>query len=426
MLLHILRSWSLLVTIWISICACISNVLTLAQRPKPLLHTREQARMWTLNLDKQHVPIHRKGTIVAYKTAYFGTVYVGTPELSAFTVLFDTGSGHVFLPSATCETDVCSKRHRYDRHPPEYVLDIDGSGHDSDSNTTQRTEVELLYGTGSVSGEFVKDRLCLGRVTANDKDGCTHLGLLSASDMTAEPFDYFSFDGVVGLGLDGLALRKDFSFFDSLSREGNLPEPCFSIFLARGNDSSSEIAFGGHNQDHVDSVFHWAPVASPEQGYWQVALGGVYIGDQPLSICEDGSCRAVLDSGTSLLGIPQEAISHLHRLLARPVEKSEMDCQSVPGPPIVFDFGNFQLQLGADDYSRPVPMMVKSRTNNATFAVCRASLLPVPVSVGEKGSNMFILGEPFLKRHYTKYDWQKHEIGFAMARQFQEEKQIFT
>jgi cathepsin D len=160
--------------------------------------------------------------------------------------------------------------------------------------------------------------------------------------------------------------------------------------LAKGNDTSSEIAFGGHNQDRAASQFSWAAVASAEQGYWQVALAGVYVGDQPLSVCANSSCRAVLDSGTSLLGIPQEAISHLHRLLARPVEGTDKDCQAVPGPPIVFDFGSFQLRLGADDYSRPAPMTVKSRSSNSTFAVCRASLLPVPANVDMQGSSVFI------------------------------------
>lgn len=415
MRLHTSPSWSFFVTSRILLAAFTSDASV-------------ASRIWTLKLDKQHVPVHRKGAIVAYKTAYFGTVYVGMEISSPFTVMFDTGSGHVFLPSETCDTEACTKRRRYASHP-DSIMDIDEDGGNTTSNETKhRTEAELLYGTGSVSGEFVKDRICLGNDHANAGQdashsamgvwkGCTRLGLLSASAMTNEPFEQFHFDGVIGLGLDGLTLRKDFSFFDRLSKEGDLPEPCFSIFLARGGNSFSEISFGGHNQDHADSNFSWAPVASPEQGYWQVALNGVLVGDKVLDICADGNCRAVLDSGTSLLGIPKEAISNLHRMLARPVEDNAQDCKTVPGPPIVFDFGKFQLQLGAEDYSRPAPMTVTSRASNTTFAVCRASLLPVPANVDTQGNRLFILGEPFLQRHYTKYDWHKREIGFALARQ---------
>jgi len=58
--------------------------------------------MYTVQLSKQYVPVETNGGSVVHKTAYFGTVHVGFPVPQKFTVVFDTGSAHLFLPSSGC------------------------------------------------------------------------------------------------------------------------------------------------------------------------------------------------------------------------------------------------------------------------------------------------------------------------------------
>lgn len=376
-------------------------------------------------LNKQHVPVVRKGLVVSHKTAYSGTVLVGLPTPQTFTMLFDTGSGHVVLPSEQCTSDVCKKHRRYQRALSSSAKEVEEEGEQLAANTTQTPQqVDLQYGTGQVSGEFLEEAVCLGGVlpAARSTEGCTRLRIVLASSLTSDPFDHFSFDGVVGLGLEGLALSERFSFLGRLAQSGSLPEPCFSVFLSKSDEANrSEIVFGGHSEELLTSAFHWAQVVVPEQGYWQVALRSVRIGDEPLSLCADGRCRAVLDTGTSMLGVPEQSLSQMHRLLAR-VAESAADCRALPGPPIIFDLGGFELRLNAEDYSRPAPMSVKSRSGNMSYDVCRASLLPVPSHADDaEKSELFVFGEPFLQRHYTKYDWHKKRIGFALARQGKEE-----
>jgi hypothetical protein len=398
-------------------------VVAVAPRPRPLL--QRQQLLHRVALNKQHVPVLRRGRIVAHKTAYFGTVFVGRPNPQPFDVLFDTGSGHVVLPSENCTSDACKKHRLYRRALSASAKEIaDVDQHVDDANMTQPPDqMDLHYGTGQVSGELLEEVLCLAKEAQDTEtsDGCTRLRIVLASTLTADPFEHFSFDGVVGLGLESLAMHSAFSFFGNLAEAGHLPEPCFSVFLSKSEGADrSEIAFGGHNEELAASAFHWAPVVVPERGYWQVALRGVRIGDAPLSLCGGGACRAVLDTGTSMLGVPEQALSHMHRLLARLAEPTS-DCRQLPGPPIVFDLEGFELQLNAEDYSRPAPMTVKSKSGNASYTVCRSSLLPVPADTDEEeGGNMaqlFVFGEPFLQKYYTKYDWRKHRISFSLARQ---------
>jgi len=367
----------------------------------------------TVALSKEHVPVLRQGRTVAHKTAYFGTVFIGLPNPQPFSILFDTGSGHVVLPSRDCSSDVCKKHRSYQRQLSASARDV---GDASDGSSTDE-QVELEYGTGKVSGDFINDVMCLSNSSNKEiREDCPRVRVVLASSLTADPFSYFSFDGVIGLGLESLAKHSDSSFFGQLLGTGHLPEPCFSVFLSKSDEPwRSEIAFGGHNDQYAASSFDWAPVEAPEQGYWQVAVRSVLIGGESLKLCADGGCRAVLDTGTSMLGVPGEALSDLHRSLARVAEPTA-DCRHIPGPQIIFDLGGFKLRLDAEDYSRPAPMAVRSKSGNIS-TVCRASLLPVPSNAvdGEGGDFVFVFGEPFLQKHYTKYDWKRHRIGFALA-----------
>ena len=47
--------------------------------------------LFMVPLQKQYVPIRRDGSVVSYKTAYSGQIYVGFRETQNFSVVFDTG-----------------------------------------------------------------------------------------------------------------------------------------------------------------------------------------------------------------------------------------------------------------------------------------------------------------------------------------------
>ncbi|CAK0867165.1 unnamed protein product [Prorocentrum cordatum] len=113
----------------------------------------------TIPLDKQYVPVVRKNHVVSYKTAYFGKVSLGMPQqgTQVFTVLFDTGSGHFFLPSAACETETCVRHRRYDARASSSAVDIDHEGLEVAANATGRDQVAVAYGTGEIVGEFVRE-----------------------------------------------------------------------------------------------------------------------------------------------------------------------------------------------------------------------------------------------------------------------------
>lgn len=381
----------------------------------------------TVQLDKQYVPLKKGDRVVAHKTAYFGSIYIGIPKQQRFTVVFDTGSGHLLVPSSTCKSSTCMKHQRYRRSESGSAIDIDHSGTEIAAGTAERDQVSISFGTGDVLGEFVHDVVCLSEhsnVNASNLSGtgnCVKVRVITATEMTEEPFYNFAFDGVVGLGLAALAVDPEFSYFGEMAKQGILPKPQFGFFLSQTDEVPSELSFGGHDERRISEPLHWARVVQPELGHWQVQIKGLKIGGVPYPACESGKCVGIVDSGTSLLGVPSQSIKDIHWKLARkvPGDPSELDCRHVGGPSIAFELGGFEVTLEAEDYSRPAAMRVQSNASGEVQVICRASLLPVDMAPEEGGGNpwTFILGEPVLRKYYTIFDWKQEEIGFALAKQ---------
>lgn len=374
----------------------------------------------TIPLDKQSVPVVRNGVTVTHRTAYFGTVHFGVPVSQPFTVLFDTGSGHVFLPSQTCASESCSKHRHYQRADSASAVDINYDGTVVGLDDTERDEISVAYGTGEIFGGFIRETVCLAKPEEGiATDACVDVRVILATEMSSEPFSAFRFDGVIGLGLPSLSLDPQFNFFTQMVQTASLPDARFGYFLSHSDLIPSEISFGGHDPRRVSSDLLWAPVHRPELGYWQVQILSVTVGGKPLEACQEGDCTAIADTGTSLLGVPKRAFRGLHLSLARKVPggdaQQELDCRNFQGPELVFVLrGGVRLVLGPEDYSRAAAMRVSQNSTNATQVLCRASLMPVDPDPA-LGNSAWILGEPVLRKYYTVYDWLTPKVGFASA-----------
>jgi hypothetical protein len=389
------------------------------------------------------VPVKRKGEIVSYKTSYSGIISVGEPA-QEFNVVFDTGSAHIVIPSIECESSTCLAHRRYNTTSSRSAAEVNVDGSlVLDGDLPDR--VTIGYGTGSVVGEFVKEKVCIGASRHSSSSSrrfaqqpCETVQVVMAREMSRQPFKNFLFDGILGLGLSSLALSQNFSLFDRFASNGRITTPQFGIYLTDGDDNdTSEIAFGGHNPQKVLGPVSWTPVVNPDQGYWQLEILSIRVDGIILDVCQDGTCRAVMDTGTSHLGIPSPFDQELGNLLLRPAD-SVADCRYVEAPVLEFEFSGFSMKLYPEDYMRkiplkqglqvgsvhgvsledtgpkPAPSIVNS--SSGTGLQCRPRLMPVnlPPPLGPK---LFLLGEPALHRYYTIFDWMGPRVGFGLANQ---------
>mmetsp|Transcript_58328 Transcript_58328/g.125319 ORF Transcript_58328/g.125319 Transcript_58328/m.125319 type:complete len:457 (-) Transcript_58328:82-1452(-) len=364
---------------------------------------------------------------VAPRSYYVGNIRVGGDDGAPqeLLVFFDTGSGQVILDSTRCGAAPCLRRHRYSpiaSHAQNVKADglAVRRGAKGDSAHVHLDSHDEA-GSGEIAGDLVRDRVCLGaeRTAASSRaEVCTDLDFMAVTNMTMEPFMSTPFDGIVGLGLEGLSIGPDFSFFGRLAkRGGGLPAPHFALFLPPVDQGDrAEVAFGGHNPARLASPLSWVPVAQPEKGFWQVSISSVSAGDGSVNLCPEG-CRGVLDSSSSRLGVPEEALPKLEAALALAAPDARGECTGADIR-LTLD-GGITLTLTARDYaersgSKCIPLFHPVTSEDQQRAGRMADHGGI-VRSGGFGDPTFILGEPLLRRYYTVFDWEAKRLGFGLA-----------
>jgi len=456
---------------------------------------------FSVKLKRQLIPMPSSDGIAEHKSAYYGELSVGGPKPQLFDVVFDTGSGHLILPSTMCRSQTCLEHRRYKRRASVHAQDIDIDG-TSVRRGQERDQITVSFGTGEVTGIFVRDRACLGapppvkpaisssllqvgqqllgfgstseesssasamalhRATAMDATGCVDLGLIATTEMSDDPFRGFGFDGVLGLGLQGLSQAPLFNFLDAAASSGAWRakpghEMTFAVFLAApGEEEQSEITFGGWKEERLreDHSLSWQPVLEPELGYWQVRVFGITANGRRSSFCDVGGCRAIVDTGSSLLGVPSVLARELLKTL-RHTDDSGGNCDG-PGPELVMELANFSILLDPVDYAHPKPSPEGNNSAGAlpgtTWAAAAGATAASTVGSMQKpkeaadrtvrkatpcvpmlmhldlpqplGSKTLVLGEPVLRKYFTVFDAGAKRIGFADAIHRRDDQRIF-
>jgi len=227
---------------------------------------------------------------------------------------------------------------------------------------------------------------------------CVDMHVVLAVEMSTQPFKSFNFDGILGLSLDGLALNQKFSAVDILIGERKIDRTSFGVFLTEGEDGEdNEIAMGGYNAKRVLEPLSWSPVVMADMGYWLVKIVAVRINGQELDVCKDGTCRGVVDTGTSHLGVPAPYDAEVADLLTTPAGELK-DCRLADSPAIEIEVEGYNLTMHSFNYMRRLPLRegvtvgskqgvyVESKETNATLEH-RSSADAVPVQENNATAN---------------------------------------
>eukprot|EP00930_Biecheleria_cincta_P097653 TRINITY_DN89356_c0_g1_i1.p1 TRINITY_DN89356_c0_g1~~TRINITY_DN89356_c0_g1_i1.p1 ORF type:complete len:416 (+),score=52.23 TRINITY_DN89356_c0_g1_i1:112-1248(+) len=334
-------------------------------------------------------------TSTRHKMAYYGKIQAGSPP-QEFTVVYDTGSGNVIVPGASCGDVACTQHKRFRDSKSSTISRIKCDG--SKVSPGESTDlVTITFGTGSITGSCFTDKICVSSV-------CTSANFIVSTEESPQPFSSFAFDGILGLALDNMAQSNEFSMMNRLHRSGSLKEPVFSVFLSDNDDELSEITFGASKPDHMASDLYWVPVAT-QAGYWEVEIQDIYFDKRPQNICK--GCRVAVDTGTSELAGPTDVIEKLQSKLGQDVCSQE----SMP------DLG-FAVR---GPHGKPrILSLTPSEYSDQSCSLALMSLdVPPP-----KGP-LFVFGIPFLQKYYTVYDHENLRVGFAVAQHKGEPAGIF-
>uniref|UniRef100_A0A8C5SR84 Peptidase A1 domain-containing protein n=1 Tax=Laticauda laticaudata TaxID=8630 RepID=A0A8C5SR84_LATLA len=304
---------------------------------------------------------------------YYGKIYIGTPP-QEFTVVFDTGSSNLWVPSVFCKSPACKNHQRFN---PNLSFTFKKT----------RQSMAIWYGTGSMKGMLGYDTVQVSSYSDTNQP----FGL--SFEEPGSIFTYAKFDGILGLAYPTISVDQATPVFDNLMKEGLVQQDLFSFYLSR-KETGSMITFGGIDHSHYTGSINWIPVS--QQTYWQISMDSVLVNGQKIG-CNSG-CQAIVDTGTSLLAGPSSAIISILKAIGAKPGQSVINCSSLSNlPDIVFVINGIHYPLPPAAY-----------IHKFMFSLCSTNFQP---SAGD----LWILGDVFIREYYSIFDRGNNRVGLAKA-----------
>jgi hypothetical protein len=321
--------------------------------------------------DLLSIPIKNNNNLQYYSEIEIGQNRGVSPS-QKFNVIVDTGSDRLWVPSKDCASSVCKAHHRFDESR-------------SDSFLPTSEHVNLSYGTGSVKARLGRDHVRFG---SNMTVSTSYPVALSVSQ-TDKPFSSLSkIDGIFGIG-------KQTEFAKA--------QPAFSVYLSNDTSKLGSLTIGGIDGKHIDetSETHSHHVTDPHS--WTIDLVDIKVGDQRLGVCPGGPCKALIDTGSSLITGPPRDVAKLFRA---GVHKTCDGYGHDPSPNVSLIF--------KDDSGREVEYPLSSKEYSIDFQddhkECKVGFGPL-----DMGPRKWVVGDSFLRRYVAKFDKAAGKISFVRS-----------
>lgn len=315
---------------------------------------------------------------------YFTEILLGTPGQS-FKVILDTGSLNLWVPSKDCSSLACFLHSKFD--------------HDSSATYKKNgTEFAIQYGLGSLKGYVLQDTLTIGDLVIPKQD---------FAEATEEPglaFAFGKFDGILGLAYDTISVNKMVPPVQNAVARGLLDEAQFGFYLGdtkKSEENGGLATFGGYDESLFKGKLTWLPVR--RKAYWEVSFEGIGLGDEFAELSNTG---AAIDTGTSLLTLPSSLAEIINAKIGATKSWSgqyQVDCDARANlPDLTLNFGGHNFTLTPYDYTLEV--------SGSCISVFTPLDFPDPIG------DLAIIGDAFLRKYYSVYDFKKNAVGLAPAK----------
>lgn len=345
---------------------------------------------------------------------YMGSMAFGTPPQTLSNFVFDTGSADLWVTSAQITTT------------NQFFDKTQSKSFKNDGTTWQ-----MRYGKGECSGTLGDDVVFLGGLSTKTP---TKFGLA-----TTVSSDFLSGTNPV-TGILGLSFQPQAGYpplVDVLASRGVIKSRQFSFYLTPGvyDESGSVFILGEPDMSFASSdKIEWIPMMKNQSitTQWllpltQWIIPGVYHG-----CSQEMPCKALIDSGTSLIVVPPE----LYNPTMQTITKNRPDC-ALKGngdgeAGAMFCSGNtknmpnIELHFGVNLSTNE---SVKFTITPEDYMIeASSSLWMVGISaIAFTGpqANTVILGDTFMKKYYTLFDMEGMRIGFSPAKAIPTPKWVY-
>jgi len=312
-------------------------------------------------------------------TQYVGVISVGNPPQS-LPVIFDTGSGNLWVTSSLCKAEACLSHESYNPHKSKDYKKF-GFG------------VSVTFGTGEIKGEIDQDTFTLGSI----KIPCQKFGEII--NELGDVFQQGKFSGILGLAYPRMAAYGIVPVFDNIMANKLLKKNILGFYYSVNENALGEITLGYVDPKRFKGKLHYYKVI--DEFYWTIRIDDIRLGEDSLGLCPLG-CKAIVDTGTSLITGPTKDLRTLLKAI-----KVENNCKNYDlGKPLVIVIDGDEYKLEVSDYILKKEMFGRK--------ACRAMMMPLDVP--HPHGPAWILGDVFMQKFYTVFNRDKNAVGFALAK----------
>jgi len=327
---------------------------------------------------------------------YVGRIQVGDPKRGTkpqfFDVIFDTGSSNLWINSDLCHSEACVIHRRF--HPRQ-------------SKTYKKLNIEMSvqFGTGNIDGFLARDTFVLGPLKIQKQ------AFGQITNEVGQVFVSGKFDGILGLSFPSLSAAGYNPVFDSIIKQKLLSNNMFSFYYTALPKQHSAIILGAPARDLYTGHLQWVDVSKPL--YWEVNLVDIEYDGESLGVCRDSPCKAVVDTGTSLLTGPSQDVTKILRKMH--INRSCLGLQNLKPLTYVLSDKNGEYRFTVEPEFYVLKSQAKQSFAGAhTPKFCRAGFMALDVP--RPRGPLWILGDIFMRKYYTVFDRDQHRIGFAPAK----------
>jgi len=340
---------------------------------------------------------HRLGNGEIYlrnylNSQFYGEIFIGTPAVQRFRVIFDTASANLWVPSSKCpDTNVACRSHRRYRSELSKTYVKDGR------------DFALVYSSGKLKGFLSKDTVTIAGMEVKGQTFGEAMEQPGWAWVTAK------YDGIMGMGKPSLAHKAVKPVFNNMMDQGLVSDPLFAFWISKNRTSQvgGLLSLGETNPKFYTGDITWNDVTTPD--YWQIKVEGLTMDGRQGTIGCDRGCEAIVDTGTSLIVGPVNDVYRLNTLIGAKLMWGGMwfvDCATADSlPTLSFTIQGKDFPLTSKEYIVPV------KTSGGIKCLSAFTPLDIPSKVGK----LWVLGDVFHSVYYTVYHFGNNQVGFATA-----------
>ncbi|CDO69669.1 hypothetical protein BN946_scf184851.g57 [Trametes cinnabarina] len=329
-------------------------------------------------------------------SSFYGSIAVGTPAIS-FNVILDTGSSDLWLAASdgvSTESDG--------------IPTFDPSS--SSTFTDLNTSFSISYGSGAARGTLGKDAVQFAGFQVDSQ-------VFGVVTQVSQNLLNSPVSGLMGLGFQTIAASGATPFWQALVENGKtLDSPLMAFQLTRFNDVNNAQALepggtfnlGAVNTSLFTGDIDYQDIPDGQEGYWIQELAGLTVNGNSVQVGSGSAAYAAIDTGTTLVGGPQDVISALYDAIpgSQALTGQNSGYWAYPCNTDV----NVTLRFGSSSISWPVSKE-DFQLEQASQETCVGAFFALNTS--GTSAPAWIVGDTFLKNVYSVFRASPASVGFA-------------